>query len=580
MTQSTLQFACPGCQTKLKVHESARGKSIRCPKCQKTLRIPQNSSRPAASVATALPIEPTPTSVPAKPASFPSSPGNASLPDWDSFNFANLELPPVVFPAPVVAHASHPPTAPFPSPGAARVASPVKGATPLANTPLANTPLANTTARPKVNWKKVFEEQLSGKIKKHATTAGYRLAMMLVSLFMMAMPLAYVGLICLTIWGVYHYTFDVFPNLLTGGRIRGRAAIVAMLLYITPIIAGLTTILFMIKPVFVSIIGWDNPRTRSLTREGEPLLFELVDRVCEVTGAPKPGRIDVDAQPNASASCGAGFRGIFRRELVLTIGVPFIAGLTARQFVGVLAHEFGHFAQGAGMRAHIIIFSINAWFAKVVYHRDAIDETLDDMIEDSESAFAIVLVIARFCVTLVRGILWCFMFAAHAASSILSRQMEFDADHYEIELVGSETFAKTTGEITMIGFSYGRAMETLGSLIRKAVLIDDLPRMAQMCRTQMTAQDKQKLWKSINEETTGLFDTHPCSRQRIAAAEKIASPGLFTVEVPARELFSNYDALCRNVTQDFYRNAVGRLIDPSELESVDRHLHLVINQSN
>jgi hypothetical protein len=34
------------------------------------------------------------------------------------------------------------------------------------------------------------------------------------------------------------------------------------------------------------------------------------------------------------------------RELVLTIDLPLVAGLTLKQFTGVLAHEFGHFSRG------------------------------------------------------------------------------------------------------------------------------------------------------------------------------------------------------------------------------------------
>ncbi len=38
-------------------------------------------------------------------------------------------------------------------------------------------------------------------------------------------------------------------------------------------------------------------------------------------------------------------------DLVLTLGLLLIAaGLTERELAGVIAHEFGHFRQGAGMR--------------------------------------------------------------------------------------------------------------------------------------------------------------------------------------------------------------------------------------
>jgi hypothetical protein len=67
---------------------------------------------------------------------------------------------------------------------------------------------------------------------------------------------------------------------------------------------------------------------------------------------------------------------MFGNDLVLTIGMPLVAGMSLRQFAGVLAHEFGHFSQGAGMRLSFIIRSINLWFMRVVYERDDWDERL------------------------------------------------------------------------------------------------------------------------------------------------------------------------------------------------------------
>jgi Zn-dependent protease with chaperone function len=71
----------------------------------------------------------------------------------------------------------------------------------------------------------------------------------------------------------------------------------------------------------------------------------------------------LDLQVNASASFRRGFLSLFSRDLTLTIGLPLVAGLTVRQLGGVLAHEFGHFAQGAGMRLTFVVRSVNAWFA-------------------------------------------------------------------------------------------------------------------------------------------------------------------------------------------------------------------------
>ena len=68
--------------------------------------------------------------------------------------------------------------------------------------------------------------------------------------------------------------------------------------------------------------------------------------------------------------------GLFGNELVLTVGLPFVAGLTLKEFAGLLAHEFGHFTQASGMRVSLLIRMVNYWFARVVYERDAWDQAL------------------------------------------------------------------------------------------------------------------------------------------------------------------------------------------------------------
>ncbi len=391
---------------------------------------------------------------------------------------------------------------------------------------------------------------------------------------MLLLPLAYTTLIGACGYGIYYYCTEIVPSLMSTIP-RGRGAIIAIALYTGPVMIGSAVILFMIKPLFVAMVMPEGTRKRSLNREGEPMLFELVDRICDVTGAPKPSRIDVDADVNASASYGSGLKSLFSNDLVLTIGVPLVAGLNTRQFVGVLSHEFGHFSQGASMRASYIIRAINHWFARIVYQRDGIDEWLDDVIDESEARLGLIMLIIQLFIQITRGILWLFMMIAHLSSCFLLRQMEYDADRYEVYVSGSKSFASTSQTLRLLAFAHHASMLGLGKLLEKAVMIDNLPRMTEALRNLTSTDQKGKLVKKIDEEGTGPFDTHPCDKARIAAAEKINAQGMFQVERPARELFQHFDALCRNVTQDFYRNEIGRMIDPSELEPVEKHLSVL-----
>ena len=122
----------------------------------------------------------------------------------------------------------------------------------------------------------------------------------------------------------------------------------------------MVVVVFMLKPLFARPAR--PPQRQGLDPDQEPLLFSFIENICRTVGAPSPERIEVDCQVNASARLDNGPLAP-RRRLVLTIGLPLAAGLNLKEFAGVMAHEFGHFSQSAGMRLSYLIRSINHWFA-------------------------------------------------------------------------------------------------------------------------------------------------------------------------------------------------------------------------
>ena len=155
----------------------------------------------------------------------------------------------------------------------------------------------------------------------------------------------------------------------------------------------------------------------------------------------------MDLQANASAAFRRGAWSLFRRDLVLTVGLPLAAGLDSRQLAGVIAHELGHFAQRGGMGVTYLIRSINNWFARVVYERGRFDSELETHAEGGYYLKRLIAQIARFFIWLSRKVLWMLMQAGAALSASLSRQMEFDADRYSARVVGARVTAATLSEI-------------------------------------------------------------------------------------------------------------------------------------
>ena len=255
-------------------------------------------------------------------------------------------------------------------------------------------------------------------------------------------------------------------------------------------------------------------------------------------------------------------------DMVLTIGLPLVSGMTLRQLTGVLAHEFGHFAQGSGMRVTYVIRSVNAWFARVVYERDAWDQKLADWSAQAGRELVLVMWACQLLVWLARRVLWALMWAGHFVSCFMLRQMEYDADRYEARVAGSETFAQTADRLLVLSLASQGAHSDLVQSWQTNRLADDLPRLIlenvgelQQAHSAVLAAARE----SSARETTKAFATHPANRDRIASAARERAPGLFQIEAPATVLFHDYDRIAREVTLAFYKNVIGPEVEPKNL---------------
>lgn len=151
---------------------------------------------------------------------------------------------------------------------------------------------------------------------------AYRLALAAVAFAMVLLPLLYVGLIAGLAWGLWAYYRHALGPLLQ--EFQGSLAIILCFL---PLFAGAVVLICLIKPLFARPVRGNKPV--KLDPRQEPLLFELVARLCQALHAPVPREIHVDCQVNASASFRRGLLSIFGNDLVLTLGLPVVASLSS-----------------------------------------------------------------------------------------------------------------------------------------------------------------------------------------------------------------------------------------------------------
>ncbi len=387
------------------------------------------------------------------------------------------------------------------------------------------------------------QSALSQSIGRIPVTMRYRLQLFAVVAGLITLQLLYLLLVAAVLLGAGIYLwavrkFDWPLNALT------------LFLYIGPPFAGVTAAVFLLKPLFIR-----PPRKQEAVRiapADEPVLFEFVGRLCRVLGSPSPSRIFADLQVNASAAV-PGVRGLLLGRLDLTIGLPLVTGMTLPQFTGVLAHEFGHFSQRAGLRSYFLIRTIQGWFQRVVYQRDSWDAWLARRLEGRNGWVKAGAALATIVVTFSRSYLTVLMKPAHWLASSFSRHMEFDADRYEAALIGSDAFEETSKRLPVLTFGAALAGADASRNWSMGRLPDDLPALVAGRASLLPAESSARLVKGALEQKSAPGDTHPSMAERVAAVRRRECAGVFHLSGPAARLFHDLPALCGRATEHHYK---------------------------
>jgi hypothetical protein len=144
------------------------------------------------------------------------------------------------------------------------------------------------------------------------------------------------------------------------------------------------------------------------------------------------------------------------------------------------------------------------------------------------------------------------MKAAVAATCVFLRRAELEADSLQARVAGAATFMSTVLEVNLLALAEQRALIVLSRMKREGRLVDDYPGLIASVRGRYSAEFVQRLLVRLEESEDAPFRAHPSDRERIAMARAEKNRGILTSDIPAALLFADSDALCREVTLEFY----------------------------
>lgn len=391
----------------------------------------------------------------------------------------------------------------------------------------------------------------SQRLPKPRVGFGYASSLLLVTLLCVAVPLLYVGLTAGIAYGWFWYLTHIHEHLPRNWQL-------VALMYAVPGLTGAVLVLFLLRPLFST-----RPRPRDalvLDPDKEPGFVSGVHALCRAIGVSAPSEIRLSWDANASVQFRTRWLSLFSGQKVLTIGLSMAGGLSARQFVGVLAHEFGHFAQRFGMICSFIVNSINAWLEHCAYGEDALLRKLQawsDAAAENEHWFSWLVNLSLAATWLaIRGTRFLMVQLFHLSlrfSRYMSRQMEFDADRYEALLAGSHIYRTTARSLRALNHAFVEVNRANIEAWQEHRLLRDLPDAVAAHARDYDPARLAGIEEEMQEQTTTRYwDSHPPDVERIENAEKRRAPGIYLEDAPAALLFKDFAGWCQRATRLFY----------------------------
>lgn len=376
----------------------------------------------------------------------------------------------------------------------------------------------------------------------------YKISLSLVILATLVGPLIYFGILYATTSGLWWYFTEGRHHIF--GSLRPNIWILIFTVLV-PAFVGTILILFLLYPLWPS---GRSPKPFQLDRKKNAHFYRAIDSLAKSIGVPAPKYIELIPEPNAAAGPTKGLISLAKGELKLVLGLTLIGGSNLQQLMGIIAHEFGHFSQKYAMFSYHVINRVNRWMGECAFGQDEWHERLERWSEEWESEIGqICLFFAFVMINLVRFIFTQLFKLSLRLTLSMSRQMEFDADRYEVQLTGSKQYRQNTLNLRKLNKAWYEIMEmNYYALHEKDLLLRNMPSAAIARSDQYSTYVVKQLEESLSDEQTQFWDSHPADQERITHAENLNEAGRLHLSTPAKDCIADFELLCEQLTKYFY----------------------------
>ena len=112
---------------------------------------------------------------------------------------------------------------------------------------------------------------------------------------------------------------------------------------------------------------------------------------------------------------------------------------------------------------------------------------------EDESWFALIAQLGRLGVWLSRQFLWVLMVIGNIISALFVRQMEHDADRYEVLISGSDVFEKTAMRLRVLSVASDVTYAELSETYQEGRLGNNLPKLIASQADSFTGEERKAI---------------------------------------------------------------------------------------
>lgn len=326
---------------------------------------------------------------------------------------------------------------------------------------------------------------------------------------------------------------------------------------------GIMIFIFLVKFVFKKH-QTDLSAFTEIDRSSQPDLFAFIDDIVAQVGTNFPKKIYISNQVNASVFYDSSFWSMFLPiSKNLHIGMGLVNTVTEEELKAILSHEFGHFSQKS-MQVGSYVYNVNQVIFNMLYDNDSYTK----MVQSWANVSNYFILFVGIALKIVEGIQWILrkMYAIVNRSYMeLSREMEFHADAVAASVTGYLPLKSSLLRMELADKSFEEVLGFYNSKFEEAWVSNNIFE-EQLFVLQFLASkegfpivdgfpmvsEENNRFQSSRVVIENQWASHPATKDRIAALEKLQLVQPIVAVKSANSLFANVTQLQERLTQKIF----------------------------